>query len=81
MTNSDIARTILDASRYVVLATADTDGVPWASPVWFATEGYQQLYWVSHPGARHSQNMPCGRGLPWSYSTQQSRPVLDRGCT
>lgn len=57
MTNSDIARTILDASRYVVLATADTDGVPWASPVWFATEGYQQLYWVSHPGARHSQNI------------------------
>jgi predicted pyridoxine 5'-phosphate oxidase superfamily flavin-nucleotide-binding protein len=34
--NDDIARTILDAGIYVVLATADADGVPWASPVWFA---------------------------------------------
>jgi nitroimidazol reductase NimA-like FMN-containing flavoprotein (pyridoxamine 5'-phosphate oxidase superfamily) len=53
----DIARTILDESSYVVLATADADGVPWASPVWFANEYYRELYWVSYPGARHSQNI------------------------
>jgi nitroimidazol reductase NimA-like FMN-containing flavoprotein (pyridoxamine 5'-phosphate oxidase superfamily) len=57
VTNDDIARTILDAGSYVVLATADADGVPWASPVWFAQEDYAELYWVSHPGARHSQNI------------------------
>jgi nitroimidazol reductase NimA-like FMN-containing flavoprotein (pyridoxamine 5'-phosphate oxidase superfamily) len=57
VTNDDIARTILDAGIYVVLATADADGVPWASPVWFATEDYRELYWVSYPGARHSQNI------------------------
>ena len=57
MTNDDIARTILDAGTYVVLATADADGAPWASPVWFAKEDYRQLFWVSHPGARHSQNI------------------------
>ena len=57
MTKDDIARAILDAGIYVVLATADADGVPWASPVWFATEDYQGLYWVSYPGARHSQNI------------------------
>jgi nitroimidazol reductase NimA-like FMN-containing flavoprotein (pyridoxamine 5'-phosphate oxidase superfamily) len=57
VTNDDIARAILDAGIYVVLATADADGVPWASPVWFAKEGYRELYWVSYPGARHSQNI------------------------
>jgi nitroimidazol reductase NimA-like FMN-containing flavoprotein (pyridoxamine 5'-phosphate oxidase superfamily) len=57
VTNDDIARAILDAGIYVVLATADVDGVPSASPVWFATENYRELYWVSYPGARHSQNI------------------------
>lgn len=56
MTNDAVAREILDANSYVVLATADADGVPWASPVWFARED-SDLYWMSHPGARHSQNI------------------------
>jgi len=57
VTNDDIAREVLDAGSYVVLATADVDGVPWASPVWFAKEDNRELYWVSYPGARHSQNI------------------------
>ncbi len=57
MSNDDIAREILVAGRYVVLATADADGVPWSSPVWFATEDCRELYWVSHPEARHSRNI------------------------
>ena len=57
MTNDDIAREILRASSYVVLATADADGVPWASPVWFAMADDPELYWVSYSGARHSQNI------------------------
>jgi Pyridoxamine 5'-phosphate oxidase len=57
VTNDDIARAILDAGRYMVLATANADGVPWPSPVWFAMEDYRELYWVSFPGARHSQNI------------------------
>ena len=57
MSNDDIARGILAAGRYVVLATADADGVPWSSPVWFATDDRRALYWVSHPEARHSRNI------------------------
>lgn len=57
MAKEDIARAILAAGSYVVLATADADGVPWVSPVWFAMEEYSELYWVSYPGARHSQNI------------------------
>lgn len=48
------ARSILDTISYVVLATADDTGSPWATPVWFAADGLDRLYWVSWPGSRHS---------------------------
>ena len=55
--NDDIARRVLDAGVYVVLATADASGVPWASPVWFAIQEPVTFFWVSYPGARHSENI------------------------
>jgi pyridoxine/pyridoxamine 5'-phosphate oxidase len=48
---------IIAANRYMVLATADAGGVPWASPVWFATEDQRTFYWISDPNARHSRNI------------------------
>jgi pyridoxine/pyridoxamine 5'-phosphate oxidase len=51
------ARAIIDGNRYLTLATADADGLPWASPVWFATLDYREFFWVSKPGARHSRNL------------------------
>jgi pyridoxine/pyridoxamine 5'-phosphate oxidase len=51
------AMAIVDANAYLTLATADADGTPWASPVWFATVDYRDFYWVSKPGARHSRNI------------------------
>ena len=48
---------IIAANRYMVLATADADGVPWVSPVWFATEDQRVFYWISDPNARHSRNI------------------------
>jgi nitroimidazol reductase NimA-like FMN-containing flavoprotein (pyridoxamine 5'-phosphate oxidase superfamily) len=52
-----VARGIVDSNRYMTLATADESGRPWASPVWFAHEGYAEYYWVSEPDARHSRNL------------------------
>ena len=52
-----VAREIIDANRYMTLATADGGGRPWASPVWYAHQGYTDLYWVSRPDARHSRNL------------------------
>lgn len=52
-----IARQIIDASRYLTLATADGAGRPGASPVWYAHEDYARYLWVSRPGARHSRNI------------------------
>jgi uncharacterized protein YhbP (UPF0306 family) len=53
--NNAHARTVLDNTCYAVLATADADGVPWATPVWFAHDDLDRLYWLSWPGSRHSQ--------------------------
>jgi nitroimidazol reductase NimA-like FMN-containing flavoprotein (pyridoxamine 5'-phosphate oxidase superfamily) len=57
------ARRIVDANRYMTLATADSDGNPWASPVWYAHEGYTDFLWVSRPEARHSRNLASHPGL------------------
>jgi pyridoxine/pyridoxamine 5'-phosphate oxidase len=51
------ARAIIDANRYMTLATADAQGLPWASPVWYAPLDYREFFWVSDPGARHSRNL------------------------
>jgi nitroimidazol reductase NimA-like FMN-containing flavoprotein (pyridoxamine 5'-phosphate oxidase superfamily) len=51
------AQEIVDGARYMVLATADEDGVPWASPVWFAPDGYTEFLWVSREDTRHSRNL------------------------
>jgi pyridoxine/pyridoxamine 5'-phosphate oxidase len=51
------AREIVDSNRYMVLGTADANGLPWVTPVWFATEDYRAFLWVSRPEARHSLNL------------------------
>jgi Pyridoxamine 5'-phosphate oxidase len=48
---------IIDASRYLVLATADAAGRPWSSPVYFAHIGYAEFFWVSSPDVTHSRNI------------------------
>lgn len=52
-----LARTLIDASLYLVLGTADEDGLPWASPVYFAHAEHRDFFWVSKPDARHSRNI------------------------
>src|SRR5271170_5562425 len=52
-----IARTIIDANQYMTLATADAQGQPWASPVFYATADYTEFYWISAPETTHSRNL------------------------
>ncbi|MFD6134074.1 pyridoxamine 5'-phosphate oxidase family protein [Isoptericola sp. NPDC060257] len=54
--DAELARRVLDDGRYLVLASADGDGNPWPTPVWFAREG-RELVWVSRLGTRHSTNV------------------------
>ena len=52
-----IARAIIGSNLYMVLGTADDEGRPWVSPVYFAPEADTSFYWVSSPEARHSRNL------------------------
>jgi hypothetical protein len=60
--NAAAAREIIDANLYMVLGTADADGNPWASPVYFAPHDYRDFFWVSRPEARHSRNLSARDG-------------------
>jgi len=61
--DTEAARAIVDANSYMTLATADADGAPWASPVWFAHEHYEAFLWMSQPSARHSRNIAARREI------------------
>jgi nitroimidazol reductase NimA-like FMN-containing flavoprotein (pyridoxamine 5'-phosphate oxidase superfamily) len=50
-------RDIVEASLYLVLATADASGRPWSSPVYFAHIGFTEFFWVSSPDVTHSRNI------------------------
>ena len=52
-----VARSIIESNRFMTLATADAEGLPWASPVWYAPKDPRELFWVSSPEARHSRNI------------------------
>lgn len=52
-----VARAILDDNLYLTLGTADQDGRPWVSPVFYAHAGYAEFYWISSPDATHSRNL------------------------
>lgn len=54
---ADVARRLIDANSYLTLATADADGRPWATPVWFAERDLREFFWVSRPETRHSRNI------------------------
>lgn len=57
MTLEDNARRIIDGTRYMSLGTVDPDGRARVSPVYYAPDGYDVVYWMSVPEAQHSQNI------------------------
>ncbi|MGW6278512.1 pyridoxamine 5'-phosphate oxidase family protein [Kribbella sp. NPDC055071] len=57
MSAQEAARRIVEANNYLTLATADRDGRPWATPVYYTPDGGIDFYWVSRPESRHSRNL------------------------
>lgn len=53
----DDARRVIDTTRYMSLGTVDPDGRARVSPVYYAPEGYDVVYWISTPRAHHSLNI------------------------
>lgn len=54
---------LLEENRYLVLATVDDEGHPWATPLFFAAPSEDRLVWVSAPDSRHSQNLDRSPGV------------------
>ena len=52
-----VARQIIDDGLYMVVATSDGSGQPWASPVYYAPSDYRDFFWISQPDAQHSTNL------------------------
>jgi Pyridoxamine 5'-phosphate oxidase len=72
-----VARTIIDSNVYMTLGTADADGRPWVSPVYFAAEGYREFYWISSPEVTHSRNLAARPEV--SIVVFDSRAVVGAG--
>jgi nitroimidazol reductase NimA-like FMN-containing flavoprotein (pyridoxamine 5'-phosphate oxidase superfamily) len=51
------AAVVIAGNKYLTLATVDSAGLPWATPVFFTPDGHRDVYWVSSPAARHSLNI------------------------
>jgi uncharacterized protein YhbP (UPF0306 family) len=71
------ARAIIDEIAFMTLATVDADGMPWASPVWFAHADYAELLWISRPNTRHSQNIATNPHI--AIVIFDSRTPIDTG--
>jgi pyridoxine/pyridoxamine 5'-phosphate oxidase len=89
---SEDAERIIESNVYMILATADAVGRPWASPVWFAHEDYTRFVWVSKPDARHSRNIAArpqaamvifdstvGKGPPEAVYVEAEAEQLEEG--
>lgn len=48
---------LIFASSFMILATADGDGLPWVTPVEFVCDEDLRFYWNSVIDARHSENV------------------------
>ena len=48
-------KNIIENNRYMVLSTAGRTGIPWVSPLYFASVGSKRFYWYSPREARHSK--------------------------
>lgn len=55
MNNATTLR-LLRAIRYATIATADKQGRPWNTPVFYAHDD-SCIYWSSHPESVHSKNI------------------------
>jgi nitroimidazol reductase NimA-like FMN-containing flavoprotein (pyridoxamine 5'-phosphate oxidase superfamily) len=58
-----IARAIIEDNLYMVLGTADRDGRPWVTPVYYAPASPREFLWVSRPDATHSRNLDVRRDV------------------
>ncbi len=57
MTEIKQTQKLLESNNYFTLATADANGTPWISNVFFSHDKNYTFYWYSRIETRHSQNI------------------------
>jgi nitroimidazol reductase NimA-like FMN-containing flavoprotein (pyridoxamine 5'-phosphate oxidase superfamily) len=68
--------TIIFKSKFMALATADTSGVPWVSPLVYACDEQLCFYWVSAHEARHSLNLAANPRAALTIYDSKQRPNI-----
>lgn len=58
-----LAKKIITKNQYVSIASADSQGRPWVSPVVYAYDEDWNLYFVSMPSSRHCQNIKTNKNI------------------
>ena len=57
MDMASTTKKVIENNYHMVVATADTAGKPWVSPLFYMYDEDLNLYWVSGKTALHSQNI------------------------
>lgn len=57
MNDNETAKCLLDNNFIMTVATANSKGKPWVSPVGYSVDEANNLYWLSSKDAEHSQNI------------------------
>ncbi len=53
----NLAKNVLETNQYMTLGTVNDKGEPWVSPVVYAFDSECNLYFMSLPSSKHSQNI------------------------
>lgn len=48
---------VINSNRYLTLSTVDTNGKPWAAPLWYVKDDTGNFYWWSPAASQHSKNI------------------------
>ncbi|MEU8820307.1 pyridoxamine 5'-phosphate oxidase family protein [Actinoplanes sp. NPDC048796] len=78
MSLAEHARAIVESNLYLTLSTVDTNGRPWASPVYFAPDGERDFLWCSETSARHSVNLRDRPGVGFAIFDSTVEPYHGR---
>ncbi|SNY69052.1 pyridoxamine 5'-phosphate oxidase family protein [Paractinoplanes atraurantiacus] len=78
MSLAEHARELLESNLYLTLSTVDTDGRPWASPVYFAPVSEREVLWCSEASARHSVNLTGRPGVSFTVFDSTVEPYHGR---
>lgn len=67
---------LLDQAQIMQLATATSDGQPWICSVYFVYDDQLNVYWLSYPERRHSQELAQNARAAVTMPIKVDLPVI-----